>query len=148
MKHLIYIYCYHIDLLDEFIKNSYYLVENFEWVDMHIDFCEDTINDYTLNKLNNKKLTYGIVKNKGLDVLPFIKFMYDNVLNKNIYNVITKIHSKKSIQPLRKLMYIPLLKDFEKHHLAIKNNSNKITMLNNKFLLDKYDINKEKKLNH
>jgi hypothetical protein len=38
MKHLIYIYCYHTELLDEFIENCYPLVEKFDWVDLHIDF--------------------------------------------------------------------------------------------------------------
>jgi hypothetical protein len=146
MKHLIYIYCYHIDLLDEFIENCYPLVEKFNWVDLHIDFCKDTIDDGTLTKLENKKITYGLVENKGLDVLPFIRFLYENVLNKNIYNVITKIHSKKSNQALRKLMYIPLIQNFEKNHLIVKTNDNKITILNNNLLLDRCD-NKQKKLN-
>ena len=29
MKHIIYIYCYHIDLLDEFIENCYPLIEKY-----------------------------------------------------------------------------------------------------------------------
>jgi lipopolysaccharide biosynthesis protein len=140
MKHLIYIYCFHVDLLDEFIENCYPLVEKYDWVDLHIDFCKETIDELTLDKIKSKRITYGIVNNKGVDVLPFIKFLYDNVLNKEKYDVITKIHSKRSNQGQRKLMYIPMVNNFENCHNVIKN-SNIPIMLNNNFILSKTNPN-------
>ena len=147
MKHLIYIYCYHVDLLDEFIYYCYPLVENYDWVDIHVDFCSDTIEDSTLIKLQNKRINYGIVGNKGVDVLPFIKFLHKNVFKKKQYVAITKIHSKKSNNALRRLMYIPLVNDvfkFKEYHDLVEKNTIPI-MLNNKHLLAETKENSDQK---
>jgi hypothetical protein len=137
MKHLIYIYCYYIELLDEFIENCYPLVEKFDWVDLHIDFCEETINQNIIDKIKNKRITYGIVENRGVDVLPYIKYLYDNVLNSDKYSVITKIHSKMRDDGIRKTAYIPLLSNlhrFEEFHTFIEESEIPI-ILNNQHMI-------------
>jgi lipopolysaccharide biosynthesis protein len=138
MKHLIYIYCYHTELLDEFIENCYPLVEKFDWVDLHIDFCEETINQNKIDIVKNKRITYGIVENRGLDVLPYIKYLYDNVINSDKYSVITKIHSKMRDDGIRKTAYIPFFSNlvrFEEFHKFIEE-SGKPIMLNNQHMVE------------
>jgi hypothetical protein len=139
MKHLIYVYCYHIELLDEFIENCYPLVETYHWVDLHIDFCEDTFNLSIIDKLKNKKITYGIIKNKGMDVLPYIKYLYENVFNNNKYSVITKIHSKMRDDGIRKTGYIPLILNFKKLHDFIEQSEMPIIMNNQYMVEDKIE---------
>ena len=94
MRHLILIYCYHIEVLDEFLVNCYHLLEKNNFVDIHIDFCEDTITDEVLEKIKPSRITYSIVENRGMDVLPFVKTLYDKVLFTDTYSVVTKIQSK------------------------------------------------------
>ena len=109
--------------MDEFIQNCYPLVDEYEWVDMHIDFCEDTFTDNCLNKLKSKRITYGVVENRGVDVLPYIKYLYQHILNKNEYSVITKIHSKMRNNGIRKTAYIPMVsnkKKFKQFHNLIE----------------------------
>ena len=138
MKHLIYIYCYNTEVLYEFIENCYPLVETFDWVDLHIDFCKETINQNLIDKIKNKRITYGIVENRGMDVLPYIKYLYDNVLNSNKYSVITKIHSKMRDNGIRKTAYIPLvsnIKKFEEFHKLIEESKVPI-ILNNQYMVE------------
>jgi len=124
MRHLILIYCYHIDVLNEFLVNCYHLLEKSDFVDIHIDFCEDTITDEILEKIKPSKITYSIVENRGLDVLPFVKTLYDKVLFTDTYSVVTKIQSKKSNDDWRVHAYKPLVNDYEKFlnmHVYIEN---------------------------
>jgi hypothetical protein len=124
MRHLILIYCYHIEVLDEFLINCYHLLEKSDFVDIHIDFCEDTITDEVLEKIKPSKITYSIVENRGMDVLPFVKTLYDKVLFTDTYSVVTKIQSKKSDNDWRIHAYKPLVDDYEKFlnmHLYIEN---------------------------
>jgi len=124
MRHLILIYCYHIDVLNEFLVNCYHLLEKSDFVDIHIDFCEDTITDEILEKIKPSKITYSIVENRGLDVLPFVKTLYDKVLFTDTYSVVTKIQSKKSNDDWRVHAYKPLVDDYEKFlnmHVYIEN---------------------------
>ena len=124
MRHLILIYCYHIEVLDEFLINCYHLLEKSDFVDIHIDFCEDTITDEILEKIKPSKITYSIVENRGLDVLPFVKTLYDKVLFTDTYSVVTKIQSKKSNDDWRVHAYKPLVDDYEKFlnmHVYIEN---------------------------
>lgn len=123
MRHLILIYCYHIDVLNEFLINCYHLLEKSDFVDIHIDFCEDTITDEVLEKIKPSKITYSIVENRGMDVLPFVKTLYDKVLFTDTYSVVTKIQSKKSDNDWRIHAYKPLVDDYEKFlnmHLYIE----------------------------
>jgi hypothetical protein len=124
MRHLILIYCYHIDVLNEFLVNCYHLLEKSDFVDIHIDFCEDTITDEVLEKIKPSRITYSIVENRGMDVLPFVKTLYDKVLFTDTYSVVTKIQSKKSNDDWRVHAYKPLVDDYEKFlnmHLYIEN---------------------------
>lgn len=123
MRHLILIYCYHIEVLDEFLVNCYHLLEKSNFVDIHIDFCEDTITDEVLEKIKPSRITYSVKENRGLDVLPFIKTLYDKVLFTDTYSVVTKIQSKKSNDDWRVHAYKPLVDDYEKFlnmHLYIE----------------------------
>jgi lipopolysaccharide biosynthesis protein len=146
MKHLIYIYCYNIEILDEFIENCYPLVEKFNWVDLHIDFCEETINKIVIDKIKNKKITYGLVENRGTDVLPYIKYLYKNVLNNNKYSVITKIHSKIRDDGIRKTAYIPIVSDFDRFqnlHKLIEKSEIPI-IVNNQYMVENKEEEKIK----
>jgi hypothetical protein len=101
-------------LLDEFLVNCYHLLEKSNFVDIHIDFCEDTITDGILEKIKPSKITYSIVENRGMDVIPFVKTLYDKVLFTDTYSVVTKIQSKKSYDDWRVHAYKPLVDDYEK----------------------------------
>jgi hypothetical protein len=110
--------------LNEFLVNCYHLLEKSDFVDIHIDFCEDTITDEILEKIKPSKITYSIVENRGLDVLPFVKTLYDKVLFTDTYSVVTKIQSKKSNDDWRVHAYKPLVDDYEKFlnmHVYIEN---------------------------
>jgi hypothetical protein len=110
--------------LNEFLINCYHLLEKSDFVDIHIDFCEDTITDEVLEKIKPSRITYSIVENRGMDVLPFVKTLYDKVLFTDTYSVVTKIQSKKSNDDWRVHAYKPLVDDYEKFlnmHLYIEN---------------------------
>jgi hypothetical protein len=110
--------------LNEFLVNCYHLLEKSDFVDIHIDFCEDTITDEVLEKIKPSRITYSIVENRGMDVLPFVKTLYDKVLFTDTYSVVTKIQSKKSNDDWRVHAYKPLVDDYEKFlnmHLYIEN---------------------------
>jgi hypothetical protein len=124
MRHLILIYCYHTEVLDEFLVNCYHLLEKSNFVDIHIDFCKDTITDEVLQKIKPSNITYSIVENRGMDVLPFVKTLYDKVLFTDTYSAVTKIQSKKSNDDWRVHAYKPLVDDYEKFlnmHMYIEN---------------------------
>jgi lipopolysaccharide biosynthesis protein len=145
MKHLIYIYCYHIELLDEFLENCYPTVEEFDMVDMHIDFSHETYTEELLKKIEGKRITYSVRENRGMDILPFVKTLYDIVFPTDEYSVITKIQSKVSDNDWRKWAYIPLFRDFsefEQMHLFIEDNirCGIPIMLNHRLTLDNYEM--------
>ena len=59
-----------------------------------------------------------------MDVLPFVKTLYDKVLFTDTYSVVTKIQSKKSNDDWRVHAYKPLVDDYEKFlnmHMYIEN---------------------------
>jgi lipopolysaccharide biosynthesis protein len=145
MKHLIYIYCYNVELLDEFLENCYPTVEEFDMVDMHIDFSRDTYNEEAIEKLKGKRITYEIRENRGMDILPFVSTLYERVFPTDEYSVITKIQSKVSDDSWRKWAYIPLFRDFyefEQMHLFIEDNiANGIPiMLNHRLTIDTNEV--------
>jgi lipopolysaccharide biosynthesis protein len=145
MKHLICIYCYHLDVLDEFLQNCYPILEEYDMVDMHIDFCKDTVTDEAIEKLNDVRISYAIRENRGMDILPFITTLYDKVLKTDEYSVITKIQSKVSDYNWRHWAYIPLVRDlgeFEQMHLFIEDNIARgiPIMLNHRLTLDTDEV--------
>jgi lipopolysaccharide biosynthesis protein len=145
MKHLICIYCYHLDVLDEFLENTCPILDEYEMVDVHIDFSKDTYTDEVIEKLKGLRVSYSIRENRGMDVLPFVKTLYEKVVNSDEYSVITKIQSKSSDANWRHWAYIPLLRDlgeFEQMHLFIEDNIlNGIPiMINHRLTLDTDEV--------
>jgi lipopolysaccharide biosynthesis protein len=130
MKTLIYLHCYNVDLLEEFLFHIKPVLN--KSTDLHIDFCISTF-DENLLKNFDVPFTHRIIENKGLDVLPFINYFYEKLLHTTKYDYIVKLHTKKSNEFLRKLMYIPLLDEIKKSNFNIK--TEKYIILNNDYLL-------------
>ena len=145
MKHLICLYCYHIELLDEFLENCYPILEEYDMVDMHIDFCKDTVTDEAIERLKNMRVTYAVRENRGVDILPFTKTLYEKVFSSVEYSVVTKLQSKLSDDIWRYWSYVPIvgnLEVFEKMHLFVEDNIvNGIPiMLNHRVTLDSSEV--------
>jgi len=94
MKTAILLYLYHLDLWEEY-KNL--LLQNCENYDLFLGVCADNNNDYVINdyKNNFKNSHIQILKNKGVDIGPFLKQL--EILDENTYPFFIKLHSKKSL---------------------------------------------------